>query len=204
MWYNQSKDNIMTQEKPIQAPLDKNHPNYYLDKVTFNAALKEHKTGCLAAEAAGEELPRVSEYIGACFVKIATGLAHKHNFRSYSFVNEMKSDAIMTMLKYVRSYDPDRRNPDTGQATSALSYFTQTAHYAFIGRITAEAKQTKIKRALVYSADIDTFSENDEDAGDFRLNLSEFLIGLGKDEVNNIVQKKKVKPNKPGGLEGFI
>jgi hypothetical protein len=67
-----------------------------------------------------------------------------------------------------------------------------------------EQKQNKIKRALVYSADLDTFSTQDEDAGEFHMNLQEFLAGLGKDEVEDMMPEKKVKPVKPGGLEGFL
>lgn len=187
----------------IKPPVDAGNPNFYLDKVVFNAALKEHKEACIVAETNGQELPRVSNYIGECFIMIATGLAMKHNFRNYSYINDCKADAIMTCLKYVRSYDPDRRNPDTGQATSALSYFTQVCHYAFLGRIKIEQKQTKVKKALIYSADFDTFSTQDEDAGEFIMNLTEFLTSLGPADIEEIVEKKE-KPKKPGGLEGFL
>jgi hypothetical protein len=36
------------------------------------------------------------------------------------------------------------------------------------------------------------------------MNLQEFLAGLGKDEVEDMMPEKKVKPVKPGGLEGFL
>jgi hypothetical protein len=191
-------------EPAIKAPIDPNHPSYYLDKTEMNRVLKEYKDACELAEKQGKEIPGAPEYIGECFLRIARGLAMKQNFRNYSYLNEMISDGVITCLRYVRSYDPDRKNEDTGMSTSALSYFTQCCHYAFLGRIKLEQKQNKIKRALVYSADLDTFSTQDEDAGEFHMNLQEFLAGLGKDEVEDMMPEKKVKPVKPGGLEGFL
>jgi hypothetical protein len=196
---------------PVKAPVDPNNPNYYLDKLEFNKALKEYKTQCLAAEAeyeiarkqaeaAGSKLPDladfipgVSNYIGSCIIAIAKGVAKKHNFRNYSFIKEMEGGAILTCLRYIRSYDPDRLTSD-GQPTSALSYFTQTCHFSFIERIAKEDKQTKIKRALIMSADLDTYSlGSDDDAEEFRMNLTEFISSLGPDEVLDAKIKKTNK-----------
>jgi hypothetical protein len=71
-------------------------------------------------------------------------------------------------------------------------------------RIKTEKKQTKVKRALVYSADIDTFSLQNEDEGEYSINMNEFLQSLGEDEVEEFLPKKKPKPEKPGPLEEFL
>jgi hypothetical protein len=227
---------------PMKVPVDAKNPNYYIDKVAFNAALKEYKDLCIIAEAKYEQekaaaeaafnqeekqitladlrspkkfeypkfsAPQVSEYVGECILNIARGYAQKHSFRSYSFVNDMISDAYMTCLKYIRSYDPDRLTSG-GMPTSALSYFTQASHYAFLSRIAIEKKQTKIKRALVMSADLDTFSLGDDDeAGEFRLNLQEFMMSLGTDDSEldakiDIFNKSNEANNKPGPLDSFM
>ena len=188
----------------ITKPIDSANPKYYLDKSEMHNALLEYKEECDAARAAGLEIPGVSNYLGACFLRIAQGICMRHNFRNYSFVGDMISDGVLTCLKYVSSYDPGRRNVDTGLATSPLAYFSQSCHYAGVARIQREAKQSRIKRALIYSADIDSFSTQDEDAGEFHLNLTEFINGLGKDDVAEIISNKKEKPNIPGGLEDFM
>ena len=184
--------------------MDPLNPRYYLDKIEMNRVLKEYKDACIAAEAAGQERPAIPDYIGECFLGIAKGYAMKYNFRSYSFVNDMVGDAVMTCIKYVRSYDPDRRN-DSGTATSPLAYFTQCCHYAFLGRIATEAKQAKLKRALIISANIDTFSLNaDDDASEFHIHLNEFSASLGSDE--EILSEKKTKKTQPkaGPLDSFL
>jgi hypothetical protein len=192
----------------LSKPAKPKKSNHYLDKAEMHAALVDYKEQCDSATAAGLEIPGVSAYLGACFLNIAQGMALKHNFRGYSFVNDMISDGVMVCLKYVRSYDPGRRNVDTGLATSPLSYFTQSCHFAFINRIKLEAKQTRVKRAMIYSADIDSFAVQDDDSNigaEFRVNLSDFISSLGKDEVEAMTAKKvKAVKEVKGGLEGFM
>jgi hypothetical protein len=192
----------------IKPPVDPSNPRYYLDKNEMHAALKGYYDACKQAEASGKEKPQIPNYIGECFMGIAKGYAMKYNFRSYSFVNDMVGDAVMTCIKYVSSYDPYRTN-DGGHPTSPLAYFTQCCHYAFLGRIAQEAKQAKIKRALVYSADIDTFSlQNDDDAKDFHIQLTEFVSSMSKEEVeefsNKSTEKKRSGKNTTSSLDSFL
>lgn len=191
----------------IKIPIDPNHPNYYLDKKQLHAALKKYKTDCLEAEGKGLPAPPIPEYVGACFLDIARGLAQKYNFRSYSYVNDMISDGLMFCVKYVRSYDPDRLGAD-GKPTSPLSYFTQTCYNAFVDRIKKEKKQTKAKRALVMSANVDTFSvDGDDDAGEYSANLNEFIMSLGTDDdeldkkIKEINEERERENNKPSPLD---
>jgi len=190
-------------QQTLKPPVDSSNPKHYLSKNEMHSALIAYKEQCDLALAAGLETPGVNDYLGACFFRIAQGIAMKHNFRGYSFINEMIGDGVMVCLKYVRSYDPDRRNAETGLSTSPLSYFSQAIHFAFINRIKIEAKQTRIKRALVYSADLESFATQDEDSGEFLINLNEFIYGLGTAEVEAMMPKKPEKPEKPGALEAF-
>jgi hypothetical protein len=189
----------------IKPPVDAANPTYYLDKAQFRDALKQYKTACVAAESVGKDTPQIPEYIGNCILSIARGLAQKYNFRSYSFVNDMVSDAVVTCIRYLRSYDPDRLG-STGQPTSALSYFTQTCHYAFLNRIKLEKKQSKVKRALVMSADLDTFSLTGDDmAEEFQMNMNDFIASLGTDtELDEKIAKVNLpKPDVVGPLDSF-
>ncbi len=175
----------------IKDPVDPSNPRYYLDKTAMHNALKEYYDLCNQAAAEGKEKPQIPNYIGECFVGIARGYAMKYNFRSYSFINDMVGDAVMTCIKYVSSYDPYRTN-DGGTPTSPLAYFTQCCHYAFLGRIAQEAKQAKIKKALVYSADIDTFSlQEEDDAKEFHIHLTEFVNSVSKEEIEEFSNKNK-------------
>ncbi len=43
---------------------------HYVDNAKFLQAMKDWKEQCKDAEEAGDETPRISDYIGECFLKI--------------------------------------------------------------------------------------------------------------------------------------
>ena len=46
--------------------------------------------------------PPVTNYIGECFLKIATHLSYRPNFINYTYRDEMISDGIENCLQYVQ------------------------------------------------------------------------------------------------------
>ena len=67
---------------------------HYVDNKEFLVAITEYRERVQAAKAAGEQKPRVTEYLGECMVKIANHLAYKSNFVNYTFRDEMILDGI--------------------------------------------------------------------------------------------------------------
>lgn len=168
----------------------------YLSNEDFYTALVEYQQQREAAIAIGADMPRVSEYIGSCLIKIATGMARRPNFSGYSWKDEMVGDAIETCLKYLHKFDTvNFKNPH--------AYFSQCCWYCFIGRITSEKKQMKIKRALVNYANVDTMSlqEHDSDSGEFVTNLNDFLASMGPEEL---VTADSARIAGPGPLDVFF
>ena len=109
----------------MKDPQPKQH---YVNNKEFLAAITEYRQSRLAAEAAGESKPRVTNYLGECFVKIANHLAYKANFVNYTFRDEMILDGIENCITYIDNFDPEKsKNP--------FAYFTQITYYAFIRRI---------------------------------------------------------------------
>ena len=68
--------------------------SHYIDNKEFLKAMTEYRELRLEAEESGDEKPRVTNYIGECFVKIANHLAYKANFVNYTFRDEMILDGI--------------------------------------------------------------------------------------------------------------
>ena len=86
--------------------------------------------------------PRITNYLGSCFLKIATHLSYKPNFVNYMFRDDMISDGIENCVQYIHNFDPEKsRNP--------FAYFTQIIHYAFLRRIQKEKKQLEIKNKII-------------------------------------------------------
>ena len=92
--------------------------------------------------------PRITNYLGSCFLKIATHLSYKPNFVNYMFRDDMISDGIENCVQYIHNFDPEKsRNPS--------AYFTQIIHYAFLRRIQKEKKQLDIKNKIIEKTGFD-------------------------------------------------
>ena len=144
----------------------------------------------------GNTKPRIPEYVGECFMKIAENLSHKPNFLSYTFRDEMVADAIENCVMYVDNFDPSK-------SSNPFAYFTQITYYAFLRRIQKEKKQLYVKYKATETAGIlDEFELNENEDGTFRQfelyeNISEFI-------ENYETARKAKKAKKSGGLEKFV
>ena len=86
--------------------------------------------------------PRVNNYIGGCFLKIATHLSYKPNFVNYMFRDEMISDGIENCIQYIHNFNPEK-------SSNPFAYFTQVIYFAFLRRIAKEKKQLEIKTKIL-------------------------------------------------------
>ena len=89
-----------------------------------------------------EGKPPISNYLGECFLKIATHLSFKPNFVNYMFKEDMVCDGIENCVLYVHNFDPSK-------SSNPFAYFTQIIHYAFLRRIQKEKKQLEIKNKIL-------------------------------------------------------
>ena len=116
----------------------KKNAAHYVDNEEFLVAMVAWKVTLAEAEASGDSKPGVTEYIGKCFLDIATHLSYRPNFIGYSYREEMISDGIENCLMYCSNFDP-------AKSSNPFSYFTQIIYYAFLRRIQKEKKQQYIK-----------------------------------------------------------
>src|SRR5665213_1712584 len=123
--------------------------NYINNKDFFNALIK-YKVECTASIAKnGETRPstRTYNYIGECFLQIATRIVNRPNFFNYSWKSEMISDGIKDCVERMENFDPKKsENP--------FAYFSQLCWNASIRRIKTENKQRDIKIALLKNATV--------------------------------------------------
>ena len=101
--------------------------------------------------------PRITNYLGECFLKIATHLSYKPNFVNYMFRDDMISDGIENCVQYIHNFDPEKsKNP--------FAYFTQIIHYAFLRRIQKENKQLDIKTKIIERTGFDEVMKVDDNS----------------------------------------
>lgn len=122
--------------------MPKKKTEHYVNNKELLEALIVYRTKVAAAKEAGLPKPRITNYLGECFLKIATHLSYKPNFVNYMFREDMISDGIENCVQYIHNFDPEKsKNP--------FAYFTQIIHYAFLRRIQKEKKQLDIKTKII-------------------------------------------------------
>jgi hypothetical protein len=103
--------------------------------------------------------PRISNYLGECFLKIATHLSYKPNFVNYMFREDMICDGIENCVMYIHNFNPVK-------SSNPFAYFTQIIHYAFLRRIQKEKKQMEIRSKIIERSGYDEVFTVDGDGFD--------------------------------------
>ena len=135
----------------------KKKSEHYVNNKELLAALIDYRAEVAVAKTKDLPKPRISNYLGSCFLKIATHLSYKPNFVNYMFRDDMISDGIENCVQYIHNFDPEKsRNP--------FAYFTQIIHYAFLRRIQKEKKQLDIKTKIIERSGFDEVMMVDEGA----------------------------------------
>ena len=165
---------------------------HYVDNKLFLQAMIEWKEKCLIAEKEGKSQLPVTDYIGECFLKIATHLSYRPNFINYTYRDDMINDGIENCLQYLENFNPKKsKNP--------FAYFTQIIYYAFVRRIQKEKKQSMIKNKLIHESGIATLAQQDIDDTQYKNELVEFLKKTSYDKYvadESLTEKQKVKKAK--------
>ena len=115
---------------------------HYVNNKEFLAAIVAYKKSIVEAEELGNPKPRITNYLGSCFLKIATHLSYKPNFVNYMFKDDMICDGIENCVQYINKFNPEK-------SSNPFAYFTQIIHYAFLRRIQKEKKQLEIKTKII-------------------------------------------------------
>ena len=137
--------------------MPKKKSEHYVNNKDLLQALIVHREKVAHAKENDLPKPRITNYLGECFLKIATHLSYKPNFVNYMFREDMISDGIENCVQYIHNFDPEKsRNP--------FAYFTQIIHYAFLRRIQKEKKQLDIKTKIIERSGFDEVMNVDDNA----------------------------------------
>jgi hypothetical protein len=154
--------------------MSKKNTEYYVNNKDFLEAITVFKNKVKEAEEQGKDRPRISHYIGDCFLKIATHLSYKPNFVNYTFREDMISDGVENCVQYINNFDPEKsKNP--------FAYFTQIIYYAFLRRIQKEKRQNDIKQKILEKTGFDHVMHTDDYGND--MNSSYADMGSIKENV---------------------
>lgn len=142
----------MTETVKIK-PKDKEH--YVSNRQLYETYIDWHK-GIKEAEAKGEETPVMPRYIAESIIKICTRLSYKPNFFGYSYVDEMRLDAIENCSRTAKNFNP-------AKSTFPFSFFTTIAYHAFLRRIEKEKRESYIKSRMMIELPVEELMDMEED-----------------------------------------
>lgn len=128
---------------------------HFINNKDFYAAIVKYYGEC---EEKNEVLP-IPKYLIQCIVELVTRVGHKKNFRYYTYLNDMKQEAIISCMLAMkkRMFNIEYNNP--------FAYFTSCCFYSFLGTIKKENKQVDIQEKL-YTVDRDNLSSLSGDEKD--------------------------------------
>ena len=167
---------------------------HYVDNKEFLRAMIKFKEKCKVAKDDGDDRPPVSNYIGECFLKIATHLSYRPNFINYTYRDEMISDGIENCLQYVANFNPEK-------SSNPFAYFTQIIYYAFLRRIAKEKKQTHVRNKMIENSQYKAWTTQEGDTTSYSVMGFDPNVMLPEEDVYK--PKKKSSP-KTKGLETFM
>ena len=170
----------------------KQKPHYVDNKKFLEAMVEWRKTW--PNELKETIKPPVSNYVGECFLKIATHLSYRPNFINYTYRDEMISDGIENCLQYAQNFNPEK-------SSNPFAYFTQIIYYAFLRRIQKEKKQTHVRNKIIEKSNYVSFTTMEGDDNAYTVSGFDPIIMLPDEDV----YKPKKKEDKPAkGLEKFM
>ena len=117
----------------------------YVNNKEFHILLKKYRQ---------TKSKKTYEQIGKIFLLIAKNLLNKSNFINYTLdrKDEMISDAVYYMCRYVDKFDVERKNP--------FAYFTMIARNAFLQSINDYSKKDSMFTSIEYIDNCETANNN--------------------------------------------
>jgi hypothetical protein len=179
--------------------------DHYINNKDFLIALIGYKKKVSEARKKKKPTPQLNEYIGHCFLKIAENLSRKPNFASYTFKEDMISDAVENCLRCVDNFNPEKsKNP--------FSYFTQIIYFAFLRKISSEKKQlyTRYKATEqlgllqdVKQGDLEGIGQDDHQFKVYE-NINDFIVAFEKSKKQKMIKSKRPKKTMSRGILRFM
>ena len=133
----------------------KKESEHYVNNKEFLEAIVEYRRLVIKSQTENTPKPRITNYLGECFLKIATHLSYKPNFVNYMFREDMISDGIENCIQYIHNFDPEK-------SSNPFAYFTQVIYYAFLRRIAKEKRQLEVKSKLLDHSGFDEVFVSDD------------------------------------------
>lgn len=122
----------------------------YVDNKVFTQALHDYATEQRERAEKGLPQQQIPEYIGSCILKIVNGCGSRANFRNYTYLDEMKGDAIIAAVKAVPKFNSEK-------SSNGYGFINLCVWRDMVNRILLEKKQQDIKVSMMTDPTVDFF-----------------------------------------------
>ena len=109
--------------------MGKKKGNYYVNNKELLKEIVEYK-----------ETGVISEELGRMIFMIAKNYANKGSFSGYTWKEDMISEAMLTCIKYMHNFNPDKQ-----KYPNPFAYITQICRNAFLNFIRKQKRHGEIK-----------------------------------------------------------
>lgn len=114
----------------------------YVDNDGFCNAVIAWNEACRIAAENGAPKPPMPDVIGLQMLLMAEGLSRRYNFRNYTYIDEMREDAVYMAIRAVKNFDPTK-------SSNAFGYFNRVMWQAMTTRIKTEKEENDVKMSLL-------------------------------------------------------
>lgn len=167
----------------------KKEPVHYVDNKQFYEDLKNYIIEYDNAVENNLDLPIIPNSIGIAVSKIATNLGNRHQFRYYSYLDEMIGDGIENVFLYLHKFKyKEYKNP--------FAYVTQIVFFAFLRRIAKEQKHQYVKMKSMRNSYIMSEMATVSSADDLHLLENFDMTYFDDDKFAALAEKFEAKTNK--------
>lgn len=144
--------------------------NHYVDNNRMLELFIGYRKQVDKALSQGKKQPPIPNEIGAMINKMIDKMSTRHNFKRYTWLDDMKGDALVDCIKVANNFVPNLEL----KKVNVFGYFSIIIFRAFVNRIQIENRQQKIKRSYMFNSCTETcdYIEHDVDEA-AKVNLNE-------------------------------
>lgn len=144
---SEEKTKVVRKNRPRAKTTDRD----YISNPEFTKAVGEWAATTRGLER--KDWPPVPAYVGRCIMQLIDNYGRKGNWRGYTYLDDMKSEATLTCCKYMANFNLER-------SSNAFAYFTQLIHNSFLFVLSKEKQYAEIKNNSVSEANVDNDYNN--------------------------------------------
>lgn len=120
------------------------NPRHYINDDELTKRLSEWSILRREAHTQGFDIPPLPKYAAVAILDMTEAMGKRFNFSGYSYLEDMKSKAILHCVKYIHNFNPEKKSEKKGKV-SAFGYINMIIWRSFTNCIKEEKQEQYFK-----------------------------------------------------------